>query len=264
MGESKQKRTRVRRFIEEHPWCCYCGGETPATTIDHLPPRQMFLLKHRPIGGEVPACAHCNSKTAGHEQVAAFLARMYPDAKGEMAQKELEKIMKGIRNNIPGLLEELQPSWRQQYDFKAAHGQIPPNTNPMNANGPLLNRSIRIFAAKFGFAYHYLHTGNVIPTSGGVAVRWFSNYQRLIDDMPNLGDLFRNRATLSQGSKSVADQFEYSYAITEDKKASAYFAYFRQAFALGAFVSSDMDLFSDVDKIPAEDIYRPGLIQTPN
>jgi hypothetical protein len=34
-----------RDFFENHPNCCFCGGTTAATTIDHIPSIQLFSLK---------------------------------------------------------------------------------------------------------------------------------------------------------------------------------------------------------------------------
>ena len=77
MGEAKRKRNQKENFLKQHPWCCFCGGAAPATTVDHIPSRQMFSLRRRPKGLEVPACEVCNQATRLHEQIAAMLGRVY-------------------------------------------------------------------------------------------------------------------------------------------------------------------------------------------
>ena len=34
MGEAKRRSARLARFIDEPPWCCFCGGTTPAQSMD--------------------------------------------------------------------------------------------------------------------------------------------------------------------------------------------------------------------------------------
>ena len=98
-----RKQQRRKDFFLKHPSCCFCGGTQLATTIDHVPPRQMFSLKRRPKGLECPACHSCNQATAKHEQVAAMMARLYPDPATKAEQRELEKLFKGVRASIPAV-----------------------------------------------------------------------------------------------------------------------------------------------------------------
>jgi len=72
MGDRARRR---REFLKKHPLCCFCGGTTPATTIDHVPSRQLFNNKGWPEGYEFPACELCNGAARDAEQVVAMLAR---------------------------------------------------------------------------------------------------------------------------------------------------------------------------------------------
>jgi hypothetical protein len=105
MGESKAKKRAHNAILAACPWCIYCGS--PATTIDHVPPRIMFRDRQRPKGLEFPSCQPCNEGTRLADLVAALIGRLYPDAEQQDEQQEMEKLLSSVKNNIPGLLEEI-------------------------------------------------------------------------------------------------------------------------------------------------------------
>src|SRR3990172_1584845 len=119
MSESRAKRSHKQRFLAENPFCCFCGGNARATTVDHVPSIQMFSLRLRPQGLEVPACRSCNQVTRQHEQVAAILGRVYPDGRTEAERDETTQIMRHVQHNNPGLFDEMLPSARQHTRFAA-------------------------------------------------------------------------------------------------------------------------------------------------
>jgi hypothetical protein len=256
MGEAKRKRSQTQKFLESHPYCCFCGGNEPATTRDHVPSRQVFARKQRPAGLEVPACKRCNNGTSRYEQVAAMLSRLYPDPVETLEKNEIDHIMNAVNRNQPLLFGELVPSWRQQYDFKQSQHLLPSGTNPINASGPLLNQAIQIFSVKLCLALHYEKTGRIVPNDGGIAVRWFSNHEGFTNQLPEeIFTLFQNQATLQQGKWEVRDQFGYSWAFTTDGTSAAYFAYFRNSFAIVGFVRDDRSSFPSVEGMT---VYSPG------
>ncbi len=256
MGEAKRKQRRKEAFLKEHPNCCYCGGMTPASTVDHVPSRQMFTFKRRPKGLEVPACHVCNQVTRQHEQAAAMLGRIYPDGPTEAERDEIRLIMRAVHTNIPGLLEEMRASPEQEACFATARIGMPGARGVLNCSGPLLNRSVQIFGAKLGFAFHYAHTGRIIPPEGGVAVRWYSNYDAVTGGIPpELFQILGEDRTLEQGKWSVGDQFNYTTAIPEDGNMAAYFSTFRRSFAVLSWISEDVAGFDGIENMQ---IHRPG------
>ena len=100
MGEAKKKNKQKAVFLKQHPFCCFCGGEKPATTIDHVPSIQLFRLKKRPKGLEFPACKQCNQSTGTHELVAAFLSRFWEKKPyNKLETIELRKLLHGHRHH---------------------------------------------------------------------------------------------------------------------------------------------------------------------
>jgi hypothetical protein len=257
MGEAQLKKRRKRDFLKRNPICCYCGGLTPAATVDHVPSIQMFSLRRRPRGLEVPACEACNRATRQHEQVAALFGRIFPDGRTAEERDELQRIMRSVNSNNPGLLEEMIPSRRQEALFTESMDLLPLTAaGVLNCSGPMVNRSMQIFGAKLGFALHYARTGRIIPLTGGVAVRWYSNYDAATGEIPaNIYAMLGPPETLQQGKWHVGDQFSYAYAVAANSEMAAYFSVFRKSFAVLSWVSHTVDGFAEVEDIR---VHRPG------
>lgn len=174
MGEAKRRMKLRARILDGVQRCIYCGGKVVADTIDHVPPRVIFAKRHRPQGLEFPACKRCNGGSRLDELAAAMVCRMYPDATLDDEKEEISRLVRSVNNNCPGLLEELKPTFRQSKIARRANA-VPPDASVLNCSGPLLNRAIRRFGAKIGYALHYQLLGTLIPPDGGVGVWWFTN-----------------------------------------------------------------------------------------
>jgi hypothetical protein len=243
MDQANLKKRRKQDFLKRHPICCHCGGLAPATTIDHVPSIQMFSLRHRPRGLEVPACDTCNRATKQHEQVAAWFGRIFSDARTVEECDELQQIMRSVKNNNPGLIEEMMPSPDQEALFAQSSSSLPPTAaGVLKCSGPLVNKSMQIFGAKLGFALHYTTTGHIVPVAGGVVVRWYSDYDAFTGKIPaDIYDMLGSPQTLQQGKWQAGDQFSYAYAVAESTETAAYFSVFRQSFAVLSWVSHAVD-----------------------
>ena len=259
MGEANRKKTATARLLESHPICCFCGGQTKATELDHVPSRQMFSLKRRPAGMEFPACSECNRATSKDEQIAAMLARCFPDPSSELEKQEVGKLIKAVARNHPKLIEEMKPSWLQHYDFQK-NKSFPTNLGgPLNANGPLLNNAIRRFTAKLGFALYYEHCEKIVPKNGGCFVIWHSNESLFSGDFPEEYDkLFGNSSTLTinQGEWAVPEQFKYNYVVDYKRNLLAFRAAFRESFMVVGFVADSRSKF---DSLSGAAVITPGF-----
>jgi hypothetical protein len=171
-------------------------------------------------------------------------------------KKDAEKIIKAVGNNVPGLIREMNPGRAAEKLARKQHG-LSDDLHPLRADGPILTHHILTFAAKLGFALHYDAKGAPIPATGGALVMWFSNLQAMKGEIPNsLIEMLPSPLTLQQGTKSVADQFKYSYA-TGERDHMLYFATFNNGFAVGGVTALDRRLLlqSQKDRFP---IFSPG------
>jgi hypothetical protein len=249
MGEAKSKRRVHAAILKEHPWCIYCGGVHPANTIEHMPPIAMFDGRQRPKGLEFPTCRECNNGTRLSDKVASLLGRVYPDARPD----ELKRLLRGVANNVPGLLEEMQVD---QVGQELAHRNIssmPSGAGVLRADGPILTHHIGVFGAKLGLALHYEAHRSPVPPAGGVQPMLFTNVSHLRGEIPiDLIKLLPAPRTLKQGKREVSEQFQYSWGLTEEGRHSFFFATFRYSFAIGAVTASDRSEFLErnADKYP--------------
>src|SRR6476661_4761778 len=117
MGEVSRRRRITARKLEAHPFCCFCGGRTPATTIDHVPARIMFPDRRRPAGLEVPACVPCNEGTRLHETIAVVFSRISVfDDPPIVNQAEFARICRAARNASPAWAAEMAAGTAQPVD----------------------------------------------------------------------------------------------------------------------------------------------------
>jgi hypothetical protein len=159
IGKANRKRLTHAAILADAPGCIYCAGVNVATSIEHMPPVIVFERKQRPRGLEFPACLACNNGTGHSDLVAAMLARSWPDTNSDLQKNEVTKILAAVKNNVPGLIEEMIPG-RASEKLARKRLNIPDYAHPFRA-GPMLNRHILTFAAKLGFALHYESTARL-------------------------------------------------------------------------------------------------------
>jgi hypothetical protein len=239
--------------------CIYCGQL--ADTIEHMPPVMMFLRKQRPKGLEFPSCRECNNGTSKSDLVASFVGRLSVDPSTEDAAAEVKRLFRSVRNNVPGLLQEMHIGRAGQ---KLAGKTLPlqEGGGVVRTNGPLVTKHMLVFGAKLGFALHYEALQMVVPETGGVQPRWFSNAQAARGEIPK--ELFSllpaTRHTLKQGRREVSNQFQYTWAITPGGNHALFYATFHRSFAIAVVSAVDRTVFIEkhTDKHP---VVRPGAFR---
>jgi hypothetical protein len=105
------KMSRRQRLLAEHPYCCFCGGTIPATTLDHVPPKACFPDGFWPEEFEFPACERCNHGTTKNDQIFGFYAMLldFDEAKRSRAYAaKINRLRAGIANNHPEALPNTQ------------------------------------------------------------------------------------------------------------------------------------------------------------
>jgi hypothetical protein len=137
MGEARANRRAHATVLNAYPWCIYCGGQNPATTVEHMPPRMMFLGKQRPKGLEFPTCNPCNHGTSHADLVASLLGRTFPDPQSQQGQNDVKKLLSAVSNNIPGLLQEMYVGKAGQKIARRSIPKMPVGAAVLRANGPL-------------------------------------------------------------------------------------------------------------------------------
>jgi hypothetical protein len=174
VGEARRKR---ERFLSLHPDCCFCGGITPATTLDHVPPRVCFAGRHAPDSFQFPACPGCQNATRIDELVFGFFVRMADTDDENFRQGEFERLLSGIKNNAPHALPRLNLS-RGQLRRSLREMGIPKPPGILVEELPLAAISIDVhphilrYARKLALALYYREQERIAAPGHHVWAMW--------------------------------------------------------------------------------------------
>ncbi len=240
--------------------CVYCGGAALATTLDHMPPKCMFDGKQRPTGMEYSCCATCNQGARLADLACAMIGRVFPDATTAEGEVEFKKYLVAVRNNIPGLLEEMMvPRASEKLARRRLNLSESDDGGFLRLDGPIALTHLEVFAARLGLATHFEATGRPVSASGAVFVRVFSNVDLLEGRVPEeVFDILPPPTTLAAGRKTVIEQFKFATRAADTGGMSMSFAIFRQSFAVLAFTTNDLNALG---KRPSgAKAYRPGAL----
>jgi hypothetical protein len=248
-------------MLAEQPWCIYCGGETPGSSVDHMPPIAVCDDKLRPVGMEFIACKQCHDGTRKPDQVAGLFCRVYPTSPSPTARQQVTKMFAGLRNNQPEVFDELRPT-REQLRFARSGAGVMADIGGAFNVGDKTHQRIMQFGARGALALHHHLTGTIVPKTGLVWVVWHTNERLITGDMP---DPFDGRLpphqTLKAGRNTLEGQFDFSSRATEDGRMSAHMMSFRLSFAIQAAVAIDAVDFATARGRRPELFFEPGFLR---
>jgi hypothetical protein len=173
-----------------------------------------------------------------------MLSRIYPDPTTPEGRAETQERIRAVAHNYPEILLEMRPSARQLRTAAEKYG-LTKNGNSyadlpaLSVRGPRINAAIENFGRKLFCALFYKHAGSILPSEGGIAIRWFTNVQIDADEIPrSLAPLLSNFPKLERSRTKLDDQFFYRWAVATDTKAvGAFLAFFRRSFAILGYVN---------------------------
>jgi hypothetical protein len=159
MGSSKKKN---RRFLSQHPACCFCGGLAEPTTIDHVPARSFFIDRKYPNGMEFPACGNCQKIITDSEDVVRLVTTLQGTSYNpNMAQHFKEKndsIIRGINQRKPEMVDT---------------GHLA-GENPIISLGPKVQEMIIDNQRKLSLALFYKIMGAPLQSNYRMAITFYT------------------------------------------------------------------------------------------
>lgn len=197
-------------FIKEHPTCCFCGGTTAATTIEHQPAKIIFPNKHRPKGLEFPSCQPCNAQTSGDEALVALVARAGGSIRSPEAglDDRIDDVIQSVNSRWPSLLHELLKTQR-------LHDQEH-QTSVIDVRHPQIAESLCRVAAKSALATYYCVTGEIADRTATIDTKWTMRQGGEKAAVSELVELLPKSISLIQGRWDTTDTFFLRYHREED------------------------------------------------
>lgn len=219
MGEAKSKK---KRFLAAHPYCCFCGGNEPATTVDHVPPRICFAGRAAPEGFEFPACAKCQVATRLDEMAFGMFVRISDPIPENYRSDEVLKSVAGIRNNLPHLMPFTGLTARDKRAALRDKGLvIPPGTTiaeaPLVGIPAAIDEHVRRYARKLAAALYYKEKGKPVGPDFVFWTEWGTATDRR--RMENLQEIIRMSPFSRIGTRTnlnFGNRFGYRYDKAHD------------------------------------------------
>lgn len=229
IGTMGRKKSRLKKFLTEHPFCCLCGGTVPADSIEHAPPKIMFTKSHRPKGLEVPACSRCNNGSADQDQAVAFFclmqaAALFTDDDGSTTEfAALEKIVKAVKNNYPDLLTAFKFVGKQKFLVSGESQSL----SRFEIKDEVFGQYLEPWAAKQILSYWYDQTGKCASSKAVVLVRWTTLHEMSnSEDLVKYAHSFAAFGSLKQGAWDTTEQFFVKSSLNAEENLGAmFFAY---------------------------------------
>lgn len=242
---------RKRRFLTAHPLCCFCGGKQAATTIDHIPARGLFLGRVWPDGYEFPACEACNAGASDDELLMSVAIRIFLHKEpSEQEERELELALSGVKHRHPNLLRQFRELTRvetRRFLRERGHGTTLANGGELYVMNipPEMSEAYGRYGTKLAKALHYLHAGKITPATAEIKVRALTNADLIKLPFPaDVLNILTNGTQIGRGTTSLAEQFSYRFAITDDAEASAFWVTFGESTAMLLAVFSDAERYA--------------------
>lgn len=257
-GEAKAKLSATRRFIAEHPACCFCAGRRPSMTREHMPPKALFDGSHRPDKLVMPSCEVCNGGSSTADLVAAIVSRWQYGA-SDVSNSDHKRLAARLRKQAPEIVDEWTANSGHSLNLRGRqhlerHGVQVPHDAAIGTIGTHTIRQLNLFAHKATLALYFVHFRQPLPGAGLFCSYWKTKEDFALGVPEGLLALLPSYGTLMQGRWNASETFEYRHAINQSDKIFGFLARLRQGLFVSGFALADATLLPN----PEEDWVRPG------
>jgi hypothetical protein len=257
MGERKR---RLSRFKLAHPVCCICGGEAATETIDHIPPKVIFIGSQLPAACniEYPACTACNSNSSQYDQICAMIGLTSPREPSNTERKHFIKVLHGAQNNAGSTIGEINrgyAGWRHLGRKFTENTGIEAHASEL---GPNNRKAIFVLTAKLALAHFYWETGRILTPNGAVVVDMITNVKLFQNEIPDNYKLSTKFRTLSKHDKQ--EQFLFRHILSENEDVGIFQFVLHLNLMLVAMVMEDRNRHPI--ELQNERTFIPGFLTT--
>lgn len=251
MGEAKRKQSATMRLLQQHPFCCLCGGTQAATTRDHIPPKSLFDNSHRPHGIVVPACQECNNGSSTADLVVSLIARWRFDQETENERKDHRRLALRLRKQAPEIASEwtslgLVARKRAKRHLREQGVELP--SGSVVAIGNHTMPFINLFCHKLVLGLYFDHFQEALSARGGVFATFMTKEDLAANGPPqDLLNLFPKARALIQGVWDTSDQFAYRYDENKEDGLFGCAARLRKGILIVGLAIRDRNLLPESD-----------------
>jgi len=246
MGE---KRLRKQRFFEEHPLCCFCGGETAATTEDHQPARVFFQGRQWPEGFVFPACEPCNKISSESEKLVSLLIH---GESGSGDRSKYQNLIMSIRREHPDLISSMLP--RNANDTRRilrrkgiskpqgiAFRDIP----IVSLDSDFWAPHFELFARKILLALHYQCFGEALSSNGKIDFWIHTNVDQVAGKFPKeIIELAQNLALPARQKAPLHEQFAVRWSVVPQHSTALFATAFHGRFFVSGITTETPEVFA--------------------
>jgi hypothetical protein len=251
MGEARQ---RTREILKMSSMCIFCGGDTPATTVDHQPARSLFDRKEWPEGYAFSACEPCNRASKDAEHKLALLVRIDSEREDNpLRRREFGKYLVGMRNNFPGLLRPLSANEKRHFlkaeGLTRAPGIALADIHAAGIQADAAEELFELAINKLLRALHWKHTGNIVRWGEGVKAAWCTNAyfnSFMQSDEAGFYTALPARPPIIRNRRDISDQFAYRYGTDDEGELSAFLIQFRNSFIITGIVAQSAEMLQEI------------------
>jgi hypothetical protein len=240
VGDARKKK---QRFLAANSYCCFCGGNEIATSVDHVPPRTCFVERAAPEGFEFPACDRCQGATRLDELAFGMFVRLSDPSDENYRSAEVQKIVQGIRNNLPHLSPIVGLSTIDRRRALRAKGlTVPPGKTvaeiPMVGFPPAIDAYIHRYARKLAAALYYKEKGNPIGLDFVIWTGWTAaTDKRQMEGYLQVAAMSPFRTVGTRINLNFGDRFGYKCDKADDNDLFTAVAQFGQGLVIAMLVA---------------------------
>lgn len=246
MGQSKRN---LLRFLSQNPKCCFCGGDRPASTQDHWPPRAIFHSRRWPEGFVFPACLECNGASRKSEKIMATI--LYSDNDDQDNQR-FKKNLESVARDYPDLLSSMLPKNANEIRKTIKEHGIEKPKGLAFADLPIIKlernfwtEHVQIFAKKMLLALHYQCFGVPLSHNGAIWIYHYTNFDLIADRVPE--SIFRlpENVVIPMRQKTLLDhQFSLKWGHIKGTKTGLFVMHFHNKFMICGITTEEPEKLS--------------------
>ncbi len=223
MSEAKNWK---KKFLVDHPFCCFCGGRVRSVEPDHQPGRVFFRDRKWPEGFVFPSCEMCNRASRMSEDVVSLLTSYFAD--GENHKRYIAR-RDSVRINHPKVIQSLKMSANEKRREVERIGLLPGNGNTYSdlpiakIDTDIWFPHFRMVGKKLALGLHYQCFQHPLPFGAAIYLSFSTNADfRMGHELKEILKAAPELVMPKRDKLMLGDQFAIRYGCSTELLASVF------------------------------------------